>query len=62
MLTSVDVPDVGCIRFHPIQPSSNHDSSAANSNDAFPLADIPVPFQLDDIQTNFATVSGTNRT
>ncbi len=28
----------------------------ANSNEKFPLADIPVAFQLDDIQTNFASV------
>ena len=57
MLLCVDVPDVGCIKFHKINPSDNHDSSAANTNEKFPLADIPVAFQLDDIQTNFAAVS-----
>ncbi len=56
MLVSVDVPDVGCIKFHKINPSANHDSAAANANENFPLADVPVAFQLDDIQTNFANV------
>ena len=57
MITCVSVPDVKHIQFHHIQPSSNHEKSAANSNEKFPLADIPVLFQLDDIQTNFVTVS-----
>ena len=57
MLTSVAVPDVGCIKFHKINPSDNHDESTTNANEKFPLSDIPVAFQLDDIQTNFATVS-----
>ena len=57
MLTSVAVPDVGCIKFHRINPSDNHDESTTGANERFPLSDIPVAFQLDDIQTNFATVS-----
>ena len=57
MLVCVDVPDVGCIKFHKINPSDNHDGSSAKMNEKFPLSDIPVAFQLDDIQTNFATVS-----
>ena len=60
MLTSVDVPDVGCIQFHPMKVSNNHDKDAANSNAGFPLAEIPVKFELDDIQTNFVSVSQSN--
>ena len=55
MMTCVDVPDVTSIHFHTIKPSSNVSSS--NGNDKFPLADIPVTFFLDDIQTNFVRVS-----
>ena len=54
MLTCVDVPDVGCIHFHKVQPSSNHGN--ADVNKAFPLANIPFTFQLDDMQTNFVDV------
>ena len=56
MLTQVDVPDVARINFHRLTPSSNHSREAANANPLFPLSDIPVSFQLDDIQTNFVTV------
>ena len=55
MLTQVPVPDVGCIKFHPLSPSSNFNDKT--SNPKFPLTDMPVAFQLADIQTNFATVS-----
>ena len=57
MLVSVKVPDVSSIKFHKISTSSNIVDSPGNANENFPLADIPVTFQLDDIQTNFASVS-----
>ena len=59
MLTCVDVPDVGCIQFHPIVPSNNHASKQPGSGQQqqqqqqlFPLDNMPVTFQLDDIETN----------
>ena len=58
MITAVDVPNVGSIHFHNIVATSNTDIATANQNARFPLADIPVTFQLDDIQTNFVMVSG----
>lgn len=60
MLTCVDVPDVSCIRFHSIAPSSNHDPTKANANHLFPLEQFPFIFQLDDITTNFVTVISTS--
>ena len=57
ILLSVDVPSVDSIHFHSIKPSSNHDPASANANPKFPLGNIPVTFQLDDIQTNFVNVS-----
>jgi len=51
-----DVPDVLSIHFHAITPSSNRASSTHPANPLFPLADIPVTFQLDDIKTNFVMV------
>ncbi|XP_064646790.1 uncharacterized protein C05D11.1-like [Lineus longissimus] len=53
VITSVDVPSVSCIKFHPLKPSSNHVKATANANKLFPLAAVPVAFQLDDIRTNF---------
>ena len=55
VLTSVDVPDVKSIFFHPIKPSSNH-RAAENQHPLFPLDKIPFKFQLDDIHTNFVQV------
>jgi len=56
LLTLFDVPDVSSIHFHSIAPSSNHADSMQPANPLFPLADIPVTFQLDDIKTNFVMV------
>ena len=57
MITAVDVPDVGCIQFHNIVAACNvGDGDKASSG--FKLDDIPVHFQLDDIQTNFVMVGG----
>ncbi|XP_053381490.1 uncharacterized protein C05D11.1-like isoform X2 [Mercenaria mercenaria] len=58
VLTSVDVPNVDSINFHPIVPSCNRkpEQSAKDSgkqNAAFPLDNIPFRFQLDDVHTNF---------
>ena len=36
---------------------TNGNTGNTDSNDAFPLAGIPFAFQLDDIQTNFATMN-----
>ena len=55
VLTSVDVPDVKSIFFHPIKPSSNH-RAAENQHPLFPLDKIPFKFQLDDIHSNFVQV------
>ena len=56
MLTCVDVPDVGCIHFHPIKAHSNKNTSHGGGDAIFPLGDLPVTFELDDIQTNFVSV------
>ncbi|XP_060600571.1 uncharacterized protein C05D11.1-like [Ruditapes philippinarum] len=59
VVTSVDVPNVDSIHFHPIVASCNRkvEQSAKDSgygkNPAFPLDDIPFRFQLDDVHTNF---------
>ncbi|XP_074663020.1 uncharacterized protein C05D11.1-like isoform X2 [Tubulanus polymorphus] len=52
MLRSVPVPNVDCIKFHPISPSNNHEMGSA-VNDKFPLKGLPLMMQLDDIHTNF---------
>lgn len=57
MLTCVDVPDVGSIQFHCLKPSSNHGPPTAQSDCQFPLHQLPFTFQLDDITTNFVTIS-----
>jgi len=56
LLTMFDVPDVSSIHFHTVVLSSNHAVSTLPANPLFPLADIPVVFQLDDIKTNFVMV------
>jgi len=56
LLMLFDVPDVSSIHFHTINPSSNHASATQPANALFPLDDIPVTFQLDDIKTNFVMV------
>ncbi|XP_067661811.1 uncharacterized protein C05D11.1-like [Haliotis asinina] len=56
LLTSVTVPDVGSIQFHPIIPAANHSKEAANKVPEFPLAEIPFMFQLDHIHTNFVQI------
>ncbi|ELU05156.1 hypothetical protein CAPTEDRAFT_140557 [Capitella teleta] len=56
VLLSVPVPSVDSIHFHTIQQSSNH-SPTSDTNAKFPLKDLPVTFQLDDIQTNFVTMT-----
>ncbi|WAR30394.1 YAN2-like protein [Mya arenaria] len=59
VLTSVSVPDVADIFFHPISPSCNRPAvnekmqAALVENAAFPLDKIPFRFQLDDTHTNF---------
>lgn len=55
-MTSVTVPDVGSIQFHPIIPAANLSKEAANKIPEFPLAEIPYKFQLDHIHTNFVQV------
>ncbi|KAL5012223.1 hypothetical protein ScPMuIL_010774 [Solemya velum] len=56
VLTSLPVPDVSSINFHPIKSSSNK-TETDDSNPGFPLADIPFRFQLDDTHTNFIQIS-----
>ena len=58
MISSVPIPDVSRITFHPIMPSSNENKALANKNERFPLAAIPIRFQLDDVATQFVQVSG----
>ena len=55
VLTSVDVPDIKSIQFHPVKPTSNH-RAAENQNQLFPLDKIPFKFQLDDVHSNFVQV------
>lgn len=57
ILTSVPVPDVAKIKFHSLNTSCNHERSAANKIEKFPLAEIPFQFQLDDIRTNFVQIN-----
>lgn len=61
LLTSVDVPNVDSIFFHPIIPSCNRAAENVNrvaekANPVFPLENIPFRFQLDDVHTNFVQV------
>ena len=65
MLTAVDVPDVGCIQFHPITPFDNtcvvskqsqEQQQQKHQHPQFPLGAMPVKFQLDDIETKFVDV------
>ena len=61
VLTSVSVPDVDSIHFHPIVARCNRKleqcaKDSGSMNAAFPLDDIPFQFQLDDVHTNFVQV------
>jgi len=56
LLTMFGVPDVSSIHFHSVTPSSNHRHLTQPANPLFPLSDISVLFQLDDIKTNFVMV------
>ena len=57
LLTCVPVPDVGCIHYHKLRPSSNSSKRVADDNIDFPLAKMPIMFQLDDMPTQFVRVS-----
>jgi hypothetical protein len=56
LLTSFDVPQVSSIHFHNITPCSNHPQLPHCDHRLFPLREIPLAFELDDIKTNFVTV------
>ena len=56
VLRTVAVPSVKSIRFLEISSSSNHPNDNQPPHPAFPLHEIPVPFQLDDIETKFVHV------
>ncbi|XP_029633499.1 uncharacterized protein C05D11.1 [Octopus sinensis] len=57
ILSSLPVPDVSCIQFHPLRPYCNYRSKDCDKSDVFPIDDIPFKFQLDDLQTNFVQIT-----
>ena len=51
LITSVPIPDINCISYHPIQRYCNR--PADGCCDDFPLKDLPVRVHLDDVKTQF---------
>lgn len=54
LIMSFPIPDISSISFHTIRRYCNRGSSENESHcDRFPLDQIPVRFQLDDVKTQF---------
>ncbi|XP_013400143.1 uncharacterized protein C05D11.1 [Lingula anatina] len=56
VITSVDIPNVSSIKFHPITTCHSGHAEADTKFSGFPLSDLPVAFQLNSINSNFVSL------